>query len=275
MHKMMGCSRDHAKEIDLYSKDYGSKIERIMKMVEEAQAALQERKSAQQKALEAEKTIDPILEQEFLQKASYYFAQALLVFYYLIPEGDQQEEEVSVMKIEVHKCQANVMLKQSRYQESLSELDKARQTVSMHSERKKESEPEIDLTQAKVLLKLQDYDRAQQLLKDRVLVADTPAPVEKKAKKLYLQIEEAKLDYEKQQRVLYQKMVIHQEKEPKKEEKEPVTEKIEQTKEEKEPVIEEKEPTKEEKEPLKKGNIMKKEVIKEPIKEVIVERIEN
>jgi hypothetical protein len=54
-----------------------------------------------------------------------------------------------------------------------------------------------------------------------------------------------------------------------------VTEKIEQTKEEKEPVIEEKEPTKEEKEPLKKGNIMKKEVIKEPIKEVIVERIEN
>jgi len=74
MHKMMGCSRDHAKEIDLYSKDYGSKIERIMKMVEEAIAALQERKSAQQKALEAEKTIDPILEQEFLQKASYYFA---------------------------------------------------------------------------------------------------------------------------------------------------------------------------------------------------------
>ena len=46
MHKMMGCSRDHAKEIDLYSKDYGSKIERIMKMIGEANKALVERNEA-------------------------------------------------------------------------------------------------------------------------------------------------------------------------------------------------------------------------------------
>ena len=64
------------------------------------------------------------------------------------------------MKIEVHKCQANVMLKQARYDNAISELDKARQTISMHSERKKSSEPEIDLTHAKILLKLQDYDLA-------------------------------------------------------------------------------------------------------------------
>jgi hypothetical protein len=29
------------------------------------------------------------------QKKSYYFAQALLVFYYLIPENDKEEAEVN------------------------------------------------------------------------------------------------------------------------------------------------------------------------------------
>ena len=33
--EMMGCSRDHAKEIDIYYKTYAEKIERIKAMKEE------------------------------------------------------------------------------------------------------------------------------------------------------------------------------------------------------------------------------------------------
>lgn len=67
----MGCSKDHGKEIDLYSKSYAEKINRIEQLINEANKA-----------------------QEDL-KQSYYFAQALLVFYYLIPENEKEEQEVS------------------------------------------------------------------------------------------------------------------------------------------------------------------------------------
>lgn len=33
--EMMGCSRDHSKEIDIYNKSYGEKIERIQTMKEQ------------------------------------------------------------------------------------------------------------------------------------------------------------------------------------------------------------------------------------------------
>ena len=69
--KMVGCNKDHGKEIDLYSKSYAEKIDRIKSLM-----------------IEANKSEDS-------QKRSYYYAQALLVFYYLIPENDKEEAEVN------------------------------------------------------------------------------------------------------------------------------------------------------------------------------------
>ncbi len=70
--KILGCSKDHGKEIDLYNKSYEEKIHRIKTLVEEAEKS----------------------EDDF-QKSAYYFAQALLVFYYTIPENEAEESEVS------------------------------------------------------------------------------------------------------------------------------------------------------------------------------------
>ena len=41
MAKMMGCNKDHAKEIDLYSKSYAEKIERIRTQMKQAQQAME------------------------------------------------------------------------------------------------------------------------------------------------------------------------------------------------------------------------------------------
>ena len=40
MEKMLGCSRDHSKEIDLYEKTYADKIDRILTMKGQAEAAI-------------------------------------------------------------------------------------------------------------------------------------------------------------------------------------------------------------------------------------------
>lgn len=40
MEKMMGCSKDHSKEIDLYDKPYSEKIDRIVAMKGQAEAAI-------------------------------------------------------------------------------------------------------------------------------------------------------------------------------------------------------------------------------------------
>jgi hypothetical protein len=68
---MIGCSKDHGKEIDLYGKTYQEKILRINTLLQEA-----------------DKSSDD------MQRQTYYYAQALLVFYYLIPETDAEEVEV-------------------------------------------------------------------------------------------------------------------------------------------------------------------------------------
>ena len=38
---MMGCSKDHAKEIDLYSKSYAEKVERVRTQMKQAQQAME------------------------------------------------------------------------------------------------------------------------------------------------------------------------------------------------------------------------------------------
>ena len=74
MAKLQGCSKDHAKEIDLYGKSYDDKLAQIREMMDQARSALKEM------------DIDGAKPDECLQKACYYFAQANLVFFYLIPE---------------------------------------------------------------------------------------------------------------------------------------------------------------------------------------------
>jgi len=68
MKEMMGCSRNHSKEIDIYNKSYGEKMQRIGYLKDEGNQGYKEGQ---------------------YDKASYYYAQALLIFYYLIPENDQ------------------------------------------------------------------------------------------------------------------------------------------------------------------------------------------
>ena len=41
MEKMMGCSKDHAKEIDLYNKTYADKIDRVKTQMKQAQQAME------------------------------------------------------------------------------------------------------------------------------------------------------------------------------------------------------------------------------------------
>ena len=42
MEKLIGCSKDHSKEIDLYDKTYVDKIDRVQKMMQQAYSALEE-----------------------------------------------------------------------------------------------------------------------------------------------------------------------------------------------------------------------------------------
>ena len=82
MKEMLGCSRDHSKEIDIYDKPYKEKLERVMHMKDEGN---QSYKEAQ------------------YDKASYYYAQALLIFYYLIPETEAEERESESLKRVCHR----------------------------------------------------------------------------------------------------------------------------------------------------------------------------
>lgn len=80
---MIGCSKDHGKEIDLYNKTYDEKIQRVKTLLEEAEKSGDE-----------------------LQRRTYYFAQTLLVFYYLIPEDEKEEKEVAHFQLIAHNGQA-------------------------------------------------------------------------------------------------------------------------------------------------------------------------
>ena len=61
--------------------------------------------------------------EEALNKASYYYAQALLIFVYLIPDNDKQETESNELKISCHLNQSLCFLKLKRYENALTEVD--------------------------------------------------------------------------------------------------------------------------------------------------------
>ena len=41
MAKMLGCSKDHAKELDLYNKSYEDKIDRVKSQMKQARQAME------------------------------------------------------------------------------------------------------------------------------------------------------------------------------------------------------------------------------------------
>jgi FK506-binding protein 4/5 len=118
LHKMMGCSRDHAAELDIYNRSYPEKIKRIQMMKEEGNKAFQAYAKIQPTSPD-----DQTKQKEWLDKASYYYAQALLIFYYLIPDTEEQEKESDALKLSCHLNQSLCFLKMKRYSDCLSELD--------------------------------------------------------------------------------------------------------------------------------------------------------
>lgn len=58
MEKILGCAKNHSKEIDLYEKTYAEKIERVTTMMQQAQKALENASQNPISDLEPEETED-------------------------------------------------------------------------------------------------------------------------------------------------------------------------------------------------------------------------
>jgi tetratricopeptide (TPR) repeat protein len=119
IHKQMGCSRDHAQELDIYNKPYSEKIKRITLMKEQGNLAMKQISQPPPPKQEGEE--EPESEQTLLEKASYFYAQALLIFYYLIPDDDEQETESNALKMSCHLNQSLCFMKMKRFDDSLRE----------------------------------------------------------------------------------------------------------------------------------------------------------
>lgn len=96
--EMFGCSRDHSKEIDIYNKSNQEKMARILHFKEEGNQHFQV---------------------QAYDKSSYYYAQALLIFHYLIPESNDEERETETVKRVIHRDQAISFMKQGRNREAI------------------------------------------------------------------------------------------------------------------------------------------------------------
>lgn len=126
MEKILGCAKNHSKEIDLYEKTYAEKIERISLMKTQALSAYEEAQALLDACPDTERLgqkNNEIMRQDELQKASYYYQQALLVFYYLIPDTDAESIETDQLKLECHLGQARVRHAAREYLESIKEVD--------------------------------------------------------------------------------------------------------------------------------------------------------
>lgn len=132
--KMIGCSKDHGKEIDLYGKTYTEKVLRIKSLLNEASKASDD-----------------------LQKKAYYFAQSLLVFYYLIPETAEEEHETKQLQLDAHRGQAECLLRLKRYDEALQQVQLAR---SITRDQQECVEVEIE-----VLFETYRFDECKEILK--------------------------------------------------------------------------------------------------------------
>ena len=88
-------------------------------MKEQGNQAISDFNKVQNGLLELPKDCKP---EDYLQKASYYYAQALLIFVYLIPENELEEKETLELEVSCHLNQSLVFMKMKRYEECLQEL---------------------------------------------------------------------------------------------------------------------------------------------------------
>eukprot|EP00347_Sterkiella_histriomuscorum_P019330 403342060 len=174
--EMMGCSRDHSKEIDIYSKTYSEKMERVQLMKEQGNEAYK---------------------QEDFGKASYYYAQALLIFYYLIPENQEEEVKSNELKRLCHMNQSMTFMKLKRFKEALQETEQALKL--------KPDCTKTLLRKAQIFLDETEFDEAKKVAK-QVLEIDNN---EQRAIQLLGSIKEAKKNYIEKSKELYQKMVAN------------------------------------------------------------------
>lgn len=166
---MLGCSKDHAKEIDLYSKSYSDKIDRVRTQMKQAQQAMEAANEVQQLG---EEGADEERKAQ-LQKSIYYYTQAILVFYYLVPEDEEEEKESDGLKFDCHFEHAEVLRLSTRYLEALSEISLIE---NMHDNEKWRSQklPSVKELKAKTLLDLQRYDDSLKALGPKLGNEDHP-----------------------------------------------------------------------------------------------------
>lgn len=104
MERMMGCDQNHSKEIDIYNRPFIEKMQIVKDFKEKG---------------------NDYFKEENYEKASYFYAKALLQFYYIIPENDVEEQEVNPIKLTCHLNQALCFYKQNRFDEGLTECYQA------------------------------------------------------------------------------------------------------------------------------------------------------
>ena len=100
----MGCDQNHSKEIDIYNRPFPEKMEIVKDFKSKGNQYFKE---------------------GVYEKASYFYAKALLQFYYIIPDDDKQAAEVDPVKLSCHLNQAICFYKQKRYDEGITETYQA------------------------------------------------------------------------------------------------------------------------------------------------------
>ena len=96
----MGWDQNHSKEIDIYNRTFKEKMQIVGDFKEKGNQYFKE---------------------DNYEKASYFYAKALLQFYYIIPEDDAEEAIVKPVQLACHVNQAIWYQKQKRYDEGLTE----------------------------------------------------------------------------------------------------------------------------------------------------------
>ena len=89
----------------------------------------------------------------------YFYTQALLVFYYLIPDNEAEEIESDGLKFDCHLQHAEVLRQSKRYLDALSEI-KIIEQMHDNETRRAEKLPTLKALKAWVFLHLQRYDEA-------------------------------------------------------------------------------------------------------------------
>lgn len=93
----------------------------------------------------------------------YYYTQALLVFFYLIPENEAEEIESDGLKFDCHLQHAEVLRQSKRYLDALSEI-KIIESMVENNTRRPEKLPTMRALKAWIFLHLQRYDEALETL---------------------------------------------------------------------------------------------------------------